>query len=91
MHSFDDLLKTGANVLFVSGTKDISSLYADQIVLDSYMMNKFNIQTRLYENANHSLFEVDSSGKINYEVDKWENVFADFVEWFEKKLTNLKD
>lgn len=82
-HAFSDMIKTKANIFYISGTKDMAAFYADQIMIDAVLHNKFNIKTKLYENFEHSFFKVEPSGEVNYEVDKWEDVFAEIMLWFE--------
>ncbi|SRR5690554_4805652 len=82
-HSFKDMMATKANILYISGTEDIAGLYADQVVIDAILNGKNNVQSKLYENAEHSFFKVESTGKVNYEIDYWEEVFDDVLEWFD--------
>lgn len=82
-HSFKDMMLTKANILYVSGTKDIAGLYADQVVIDAILNGKTNIQAKLYEDAEHSFFKIESTGEVNYEIDYWAEVFDDILKWFD--------
>lgn len=81
-HAFTDILMTKANVLYISGTKDMAAFYADQIMLDAILNNKFNVQIKLYEDYEHSFLKVEPSGEINYQNDKWQDVFNEILLWF---------
>lgn len=83
-HAFSDMLQTNANILYISGTKDIAALYADQVMIDAILHNKFNISVKLFEDFDHSFFKVEKTGEVNYEEDRWEEVFEEILFWFEK-------
>jgi hypothetical protein len=83
-HSAQDLLKTKANVLYISSTRDIAGLYADQLVLDCMRSGKMNVTAMVHENFEHSFFEVLPDGEINYEKDIWDLIFTDIVSWIRK-------
>lgn len=83
-HAFSDMLQTKANIFYISGTKDIAALYADQVMIDAILHNKFNISVKLFEDFDHSFFKVEKTGEVNYEEDRWEEVFEEILFWFEK-------
>lgn len=81
-YSFDDIINTEANIFYGAGTRDISSFYAGQLVVDGIINGKTNIITKLYENMEHSFFKVEPSGEINYDDDAWQELFDDILIWF---------
>jgi pimeloyl-ACP methyl ester carboxylesterase len=81
MHGFLDLVNTKANVFYVTGSKDISSFYADQLLFDALLRGKSNITIKLFENVEHSLFFVEPNGEINYEIDRWHETFNLIASW----------
>lgn len=82
-HAFTDMMKTEANIFYVTGTRDIASFYVDQVIIDATLKGKNNIRGKIFEDTEHSFFKVEPSGEVNYEIDFWDEVFEDILEWFD--------
>lgn len=83
-HILKDLLQTQANIFYATGTHDIASLHADQLLIDCWMEQKFNIVTKIYPNCEHSFIHVNEDGTLNYEVMYWDEVMFDVLAWLTK-------
>jgi pimeloyl-ACP methyl ester carboxylesterase len=84
-HTLDDLVQTRANVFYAAGTHDIPALYADQLLIDCWMRNKFNIVMKLYPNSEHSFIHVNPDGSLDYEIMYWNLVIQDVLKWLKKE------
>jgi hypothetical protein len=80
-HMLKDLLQTQANIFYATGTHDIAALHADQLLIDCWMEQKFNIVTKIYPNCEHSFIHVNEEGTLNYEVMYWDEVMFDVLAW----------
>lgn len=80
-HALDDIVKTKANVFYGTGAQDIPALYADQLLIDCWMENKFNIVTKIYPNCEHSFIHVNADGTLNYEIMYWDVVMQNVLDW----------
>jgi len=84
-HTLDDLVQTKANVFYAAGIHDIPALYADQLLIESWLRNKFNIVTKLYPNSEHSFIHVNSDGSLDYEIMYWDLIIQDVLKWLKKE------
>jgi pimeloyl-ACP methyl ester carboxylesterase len=80
-HMFKDILQTSANIYYATGIHDIAALHADQLLIDCWMENKFNIVTKIYPNCEHSFIHVNEDGTLNYEVMYWNELMSDVLNW----------
>ncbi len=83
-HMFKDILQTRANIFYATGMHDIATLHADQLLIDCWTENKFNIVTKIYPNCEHSFIHVSEDGSLNYDVMYWNEVMTDVLAWLKE-------
>lgn len=76
-----DLLKITVPIYIAYGTKDIVSSYCDLLPLDFVRAGKTNYKLVPYLGLEHNYFEVDSTGKPDYDKCHWELVMNNFIDW----------
>ena len=74
-------LKIEAPIYLAYGTKDITSDLCDLVQLDFIREHKTNLTVKRYPNLEHSFFEVEENGQINYEKMHWPEVINEFINW----------
>ena len=82
-----ELLKIAVPMYFAYGTNDIGSSYCDLLPIDFIRAGKTNYKLVPYLGLEHNFFEIDSTGKPNYDKCHWEKVIGDFIDW----LNNIKN
>lgn len=83
-HMFKDILQTRANIYYATGMHDIAALHADQLLIDCWLENKFNIVTKIYPNCEHSFIHVSEDGSLDYEVMYWDLLMGDVLAWLKR-------
>ncbi|MCL1943407.1 MAG: hypothetical protein FWF54_07670 [Candidatus Azobacteroides sp.] len=83
-----DLLKIIIPIYIAYGTKDIGSSYCDLLPIDFIRAGKTNYNLVPYLGLEHNYFEVDPTGKPDYDKCHWVQVMNDFVDWL-NKINNL--
>lgn len=68
--------------LFIGyGTKDIAAAYCDLLPIDLIRAGKADYNIVPYMGLEHNFFEVDSTGKPDYNKCHWDRVMSDFTTW----------
>jgi hypothetical protein len=77
-----DFLKKIEKPTFVCyGTIDKDAHANDYMRLEFIRQQKKNFTFKSYIGTEHNYFYVDKSGEINYDVNNWDKVATDWVEW----------
>lgn len=76
-----DLLELDIPIFVAYGTADIVSSYCDLLPIYFIQKGKQNWKVKPYSGLEHNFFEVDDTGKPNYDKDHWGEVMGDYIEW----------
>jgi hypothetical protein len=63
------------------GTKDKDVSANDYMRLEFIRRQKKNFTFRAYIGTEHNYFYVDKNGEVNYEINNWDRVAQDWMEW----------
>jgi hypothetical protein len=80
----NELFKLKIPVLFSYGTKDWSTPYNDLFYTESVRKQLTNFTFLAYVGLEHNYFPVNDKLEPNYEIDNWEKVGKDWLEWLNK-------
>lgn len=71
-------------VLVVYGSKDAAAPYNDYLRTECIRSRKSNINFKCYVGLEHNFFNVDATGKPDYNSFGWDMVMSDVVKWIRK-------
>jgi len=80
---YNDLLKLKIPIYIAYGTEDRTADLCDLIPFFFIAKGKTNLTLKRYLGLEHNFFEVDEKGKPNYEMEHWEEVMQEFINWVE--------
>ncbi len=63
------------------GTNDRDSNANDYMRVEFIQQKKTNFIFKAYIGKDHNYFNMDQAGKINYEINNWDKVALDWIEW----------
>lgn len=79
-----DFLKLKIPVMISYGTLDWNTPYINLLEIETIRNSKNNFEFKGYLNTEHNFFPIDASRKVNYEVNNWDKVGLDWLNWIKK-------
>jgi hypothetical protein len=80
----DEFLKLKIPVMITYGTLDWSTLYIHLLEIETIRNSKINFEFKGYLNTVHNFFPIDALRQVNYEVNNWDKVGIDWLNWIKK-------
>jgi hypothetical protein len=81
----ENLLQLKIPVLFTYGTKDTAANYIDLFQIEAIREQKNNIRFMSYEGLEHNFFGVNEKNEPNYDIDNWDKVAENWLNWLNNK------
>jgi hypothetical protein len=80
----ENLLQLKIPILFTYGSKDVVANYNYLFQIEVIRERKQNFTFLNYENLEHNFFLLNENNEVNYEIENWDKVAGDWLDWLKK-------